>query len=51
LRWLDDLTEELEVPESKILEEELQMTVETAMKIQAERLHEDRRRGSRMGNT
>lgn len=36
LRWLDGLTEELEAAEAKAIESELQRTVETALRKQAE---------------
>lgn len=36
LRWLDELAEDLEVVEGQELEEELQRTVETALKVQAQ---------------
>ena len=36
LRWLDGLTEELEACDAKAIESELQRTVETALRMQAE---------------
>ncbi len=48
LRWLDKISEELVEAESMILEEELQVTVETATRVQAERELAERRRASRL---
>ena len=36
LRWLDGLTEELDACDAKAIESELQQTVETALRMQAE---------------
>ncbi len=35
LRWLDGLTEELEAGDAMVIENELQQTVETALRMQA----------------
>ena len=48
LHWLDELNEELAVDGNRVLEEELQLAVEAALKVQAQKLAEgealDRRR-------
>ena len=36
LTWLDSLTEELEACDAKVIEKELQQTVETALRMQGE---------------
>jgi hypothetical protein len=41
LRWLDELAVDLDVAEGQALEEELQRTVEAALKVQAQRLQDD----------
>lgn len=37
LHWLDELNEELAVDGNRVLEEELQLAVEAALKVQAQR--------------
>lgn len=43
LRWLDELAADLELVDGQTLEEELQRTVEIALKVQAERENEPKR--------
>lgn len=42
LRWLDVLTEDIEACDAKVVESELQQTVDTALRMQAEDSTADR---------